>query len=371
VPVRRVEEHAGPVNNEAAFERMFEALESGASVAIFPEGISHTGSQLTRLKTGAARVALGVAARGKVPVAIVPCGLTYVHRHRFRSQALVQFGAPIPIGAEWTARHGQDAVAAVNHLTDALRTAILGVTLNAPDWDTLRVLHAARRLYKPDGVRLSPAAWVELSRRFVQRYLAAAEDAEVAALFEDIERYQARLDVLGLKDHQLRERMSWGRAWRRVAWRIARFVALLPLGLPGAVIHLPVAWVAAAAGNRLAEDTDDVATLKVITAVLLLPLVYLALAAATAWALGPAWGLAAAVVFPLSFFASLAVLEGQARLLLSSLGVLRAARLRGEVEALRLEREQLVARVRAAADRLADPGEERLFQSAAADITPA
>jgi hypothetical protein len=65
------------------------------------------------------------------------------------------------------------------------------------------------------------------------------------------------------------------------------------------------------------------------------------------------------------------VLEGQARLLLSSLGVLRAARLRGEVEALRLEREQLVARVRAAADRLADPGEERLFQSAAADITPA
>jgi 1-acyl-sn-glycerol-3-phosphate acyltransferase len=362
VPVRRVEEHTGPVDNQGAFDRLFAALESGVSVGIFPEGVSHAASQMTRLKTGAARIALGVAARGNVPIVIVPCGLTYVHRHRFRSQALVQFGKPIPIADEWVADYARDGVGTVSRLTEHLRVALTGVTLNAPDWDTLRVAHAARRLYKPAGVRLTPAMYVELSRRFVERYLAAADEPEVGALRADIERYQTRLDVLGLKDHHLREPISWPRAWSRIAWRSARFVALLPLGVPGALIHMPVAWVAATAGNRLSEDTDDVATLKVVTVVLLLPLVYVGLAAVTAWKFGPWWGAAAGAALPISFFASLKILEGQARLLASSLAILRSARLRDEVEALRRDREELAARIRTAADRYADPGVPRFFR---------
>lgn len=49
--------HQGPVDNRATFDRLFDALESGVSIGIFPEGVSHAASQMTRLKTGAARIA--------------------------------------------------------------------------------------------------------------------------------------------------------------------------------------------------------------------------------------------------------------------------------------------------------------------------
>jgi len=133
------------------------------------------------------------------------------------------------------------------------------------------------------------------------------------------------------------------------------------LAAPGALIHLPVGWVAAASGRRLSEDTDDEATLKVMTAVLLLPVVYAALAAVVAWHFGPWWALAAAVFLPLSFFATLRVLEAQAQLLASMLGLLRGVRLGHEVGALRREREHLAARIRAAADAYADPAQPRFF----------
>ncbi len=361
VPVRRVEEHQGPVDNRATFDRLFDALESGVSIGIFPEGVSHTASQMTRLKTGAARIALGVAARRRVPIVIVPCGLTYVHRHRFRSQALVQYGPPMAIGEAWLGEYAADEVGTVTRLTERLREALRKVTLNAPDWETLRVAHAARRLYKPDDVRLSPDQWVELSRRFVERYLVAAGEPEMVALRADLERYQSRLDALGLRDHQLRRPVSMARAWGRILWRSARFAALVPLALPGALIHLPVGWVAAASGRRLSEDTDDEATLKVMTAVLLLPVVYAATAAVVAWQFGVWWALAAAAFLPLSFFATLRILEAQAQLLGSMVGLLRAVRLGHEVGALRGERERLVARIRAAAEAYADPAQPRVF----------
>lgn len=103
------------------------------------------------------------------------------------------------------------------------------------------------------------------------------------------------------------------------------------------------------------------ATLKVMTAVLLLPLVYAALAAVVAWRFGPWWTLAAAAFLPLSFFATLRILEAQAQLLGSTLGLLRAVRLGHEVGALSRERESLVARIRAAADEFADPAQPRFF----------
>src|SRR5262245_63225314 len=68
-----------PVDNESAFAAMFAVLASGGAIGIFPEGLSHDDSQLARLKTGAARLALGGAHRAAAPISIVPCGLTFIH----------------------------------------------------------------------------------------------------------------------------------------------------------------------------------------------------------------------------------------------------------------------------------------------------
>ena len=57
------------------------------------------------LKTGAARIALGAAADDHVRgITIVPIGLVYDDKGRFRSQAAIHVGPPIEVDA-WVDRY--------------------------------------------------------------------------------------------------------------------------------------------------------------------------------------------------------------------------------------------------------------------------
>jgi len=361
VPVYRREEHDGEIDNQKAFERLYEVIESGDCMGIFPEGISHAESQLVKLKTGTARIALSVSARGKTNVRIIPCGLNYIHRHRFRSQVLIEFGEPIIIDEQWLQEYEKDEQATVRKFTEHLAKALVDVTLNAPDWRTLRFIQAARRLYKPASADLAPGEYVELSRRFVDGYLQAIDDPELQAFRDEVENYQARLDMLGLKDHQLRQPVTLGYAFRKVMLRSLTMLALLPLAIPGALLHLPVGWIAATVGERFSYEMDDVATLKVFATILLLPLLYIGIAIGVGVNFGFWWALAAVVALSFSFFASIRLIEAEAGLLLSMLSILKLTRLGSEVEALRETRTDLVSKIRALAERLADPDIQRLF----------
>ncbi len=361
VPVYRREEHDGEVDNRKAFEKLYEVLESGECMGIFPEGISHAESQLVKLKTGTARIALSVAARGKALVRIIPSGLNYIHRHRFRSQVLIDFGEPIVIDDRWLKDYRQDEEATVRKLTARLTDALSNVTLNAPDWRTLRFIQAARRLYKPASADLAPGEYVELSRRFVNGYLLAIEDAELQAFRDEVENYQARLDMLDLKDHQLRQPLTLGYAFRKVMVRSLTMLALLPLAIPGALLHLPVGWIAATVGERFSYDMDDIATLKVFATILLLPLLYLGVAIFVGMNFGFWWAIVALIALTFSFFASIRVIEAEAGLLVSMLSILKLTRLGSELDELRAMRRDLVSKIRGLADRLADPGLSRIF----------
>ena len=361
VPVYRREEHDGDVDNQKAFEKLYEVIESGNCMGIFPEGVSHVESQLIKLKTGAARIALSVSARGKAGVKIVPCGLNYIHRHRFRSQVLIEFGDPIVIGEQWVQEYQEDEQETVRKLTASLAQALTNVTLNAPDWRTFRFIQTARRLYKPATADLGPGDYVELSRRFVDSYLQAIDDPEMQAFRDQVENYQARLDMLDLKDHQLRQPITLGRAFRKIMVRSLTMFALLPLAIPGALLHLPVGWIAATVGEHFSYEMDDVATLKVFATILLLPLMYIAIAIFVGLSFGPWWAITAIIALSFSFFASVRLIEAEAGLLMSMLSILRLTRLGSEVDDLRELRSSLVTKVRHLADRLADPELQRLF----------
>ena len=361
VPVYSREETGGEVDNEEAFAKLYEVIESGNCMGIFPEGISHVESQLSKLKTGAARVALAVAARGKVKIRIVPCGLNYIHRHRFRSQVLIEFGDPIVIDDDWIQSYKKNERESVRKLTDHLTAALTSVTLNAPDWRTLRIIQTVRRLYKPATANLTPSEYIELNRRFVEGYLQDIHKPKMQSLSLEVEEYQARLDMLGLKDHQLRQPVTLANASRKVLFRGLTMIALLPLAIPGALLHLPVGWVAATIGERLSYEQDDVATLKVLATILLLPLLYLAIAILVGINFGPWWALLAIVALSFSFVASVRLLEAEAGLMLSMLSVLRLTRLGNDVDDLRATRADLVNKIRKRVDQTIDPDTRRMF----------
>ena len=361
IPVYRREEHDGEVDNTKAFERVYEVLATGHCIGIFPEGVSHAEAHLVKLKTGAARIALSAVARGCEDVYIVPCGLNYIHRHRFRSQVLIEYGRPIAIDERWMLDYQRDEKETTVRLTDELARALTGVTLNAPDWRTLRFIQTARRLYKPSTAVLSPGDYVELSRRFVDGYLASADDPELLAFRDEVENYQARLDLLGFKDYQLRQPLRLRETFRKVLVRSLTMLALLPVAIPGAILHLPVGWIAATVGERFSYEMDDIATLKVFATVLLLPVIYLIIAIVVATNFGIWWAIVTIALLSFSFLTSVRLIEAEAGLLNSILSLLRLARLGSEVEDLRKMRAALVAKVRDLAERHADPDLQRMF----------
>ncbi len=361
VPVYRREEHDSAVDNSEAFDKLYEVIEDGNCMGVFPEGVSHNESQLTKLKTGTARIALSVAARGHVKVMIIPCGLSYIHRHRFRSQVLIEFGEQIVIDDKWIDQFHNDERAAVRQLTDFLAESLKAVTLNAPDWSTLRFIQAARRLYKPAAAKLAPSEYVELNRRFIDAYMNAANEPEIIEFRKQIDDYQTRLDVLGLKDYQLREKITVGKAFRGLLARTISMMLLMPMAVPGILLHLPVGWLAAYVGERFSYEEDDIATLKVFAAMALLPVLYLVVAILVGRYFGTVWAIIAVIGLIVSSSASVWVIEAQATLLASMVSILRRTRLRAEIESMRATREELVAKTRFLADRYDGRNEPRLF----------
>ena len=329
VPVARKMDHGATATgavNDAAFTHMFAVLGGGGAIGIFPEGLSHDASHLAKLKTGAARLAIGGAAQAGRAIAVVPCGLTFIHPKRFRSRVLVQYGTPIAV----------DAGAAVSQVTTDIEAALRRLTINAPDWDTVRALDTVRRLYQPQEISIEDR--VELARRFNTYYGAVAAEPKVVALMARVRRYQDELDELGITDRELARDLSKLEVSTRMFRHLALVAWWLPLCVPGAPLHLPTVAFARIAGPRLTPRKDVIATTKMIIGMLLVLLSYAAAVAVLGWKVGLDWALAAALVLPLSGWATLRVLD-RLRLVRRAFGVLvRRLRFRSEVRALRARR---------------------------------
>lgn len=366
VPIKRRDDHDGTprdpepanrperVDNEAAFEAMFDVLGEGGAIGIFPEGLSHDASQLARLKTGAARLALGGVQRVPQPIQIVPCGLTFIHPKRFRSRVLVQYGPPITV--EPSRPNTTDEVRA---LTGEIEAALRRLTINAPDWETVRALDVVRRLYQPQEISIEDR--VELARRFNTYYGAVAADPRVVELMVRVRAYQQKLDELGVTDRELARDLSKREITARVLRHLALVAFWLPLSVPGAPLHVPPLAFARMASKRITPRKDVIATTKLIIGLMIVFVAYIATVALLWWKLDFWWALLALIVLPISGYATLRVLD-RVRLVRRGLGVLfRRLRFRREVRALRREREGLVADVIATVNEVKPPDLELLF----------
>jgi glycerol-3-phosphate O-acyltransferase/dihydroxyacetone phosphate acyltransferase len=365
--VQRREDHAdGPVSNELAFERLFGVLAAGRAIGIFPEGLSHDASQLARFKTGAARIALGARERHPgLPVRLVACGLHYVTPERFRSSVLVQFGPALALDETHDAAFPEDARGAASALTEQMEARLRALTVNADDWDTLRVLDGVRRLYQPPRIRFEER--VELARRFATHYPGVRHEPEVQRIYGRVHAYLDRLASLGLSDRDLSRPLGPGESLLRLARHLLLVVVWLPLALLGAFLHLPVGLLLGITGERLSPRKDVIGTTKFVAGFLLLALAYVGIPLALALQGRSREAALALVVLPLSGYATLRVLErGVAlrRLLTTSLRLLFLGR---ELLALRREREALEAEVARAVQRFRPEGLDLLFPRPAAE----
>lgn len=136
--------------NEDTFNKVYEILEKGGAVMIFPEGISVTDRILKKIKTGAARMALGAEAKNNfaLDVKIVPFGLNFENPHEFRTDLLINVGEPINV-CDYREEYLKDSFKAVHKLRDEIKKRITELTLLAEDEEEDKMLENIRLVYKP------------------------------------------------------------------------------------------------------------------------------------------------------------------------------------------------------------------------------
>lgn len=326
IPVhRRQDEGSDPKKNAETFDAARAVLLRGGTIAVFPEGASHSDPKLRPLKTGTARIALGAAAALPADLAlqIVPVGLYYRAKQTFRSVALLYFGNPFAVERIDLAPGAEPPAEPVRALTARLETALQGLTLAAEEAGVHALVARAQHVFsasdEASGRPPSLATELELRRRFLAGLDVARRHLpeRTAQLQARLERYMAALAAAGLDAHHLAPRRY---GWTRVVRYAVRSLLFLLLGLPaallGLVIHYPayraVGWVATGITKG---DAEALATVKLVAAVLLFPLTWIALLTAVWLWRGPWAAALAAPVLPLSGYVALHFAERLDRLL--------------------------------------------------------
>ncbi|OBZ91192.1 hypothetical protein A0J61_00763 [Choanephora cucurbitarum] len=281
------------VEQESVYKCVHDELNNGRCITIFPEGGSHDRAEMLPLKAGVTVMALGAMAKYKgLDVKIVPCGLNYFHAHRFRSRAVIEFGNPISISSELVEKFkagGAEKREACSSLLDSIYNALKTVTLNAGSYETLMLIQAARRLYKPAHRKLHLSQVVDLNRRFLIGYNLFRDDPKVIELQQRVMAYNQLLKYHGIRDHQVSKLSNRNKG--RLLWLlIKRIVVLIILALwafPGSILNLPVIVLAKKLTHykkkppaALKSSTvkiagrDVLATWKLLVGLVLLPTLY-------------------------------------------------------------------------------------------------
>jgi 1-acyl-sn-glycerol-3-phosphate acyltransferase len=346
VPVYRVQDDPTKVGQNAdTFRDAFAALAQGDALGIFPEGISHTGSQLVPLKTGAARIALGAAARIGGAFPIVPIGLVIPDRETYRSEAHIIIGTP----CAWDdlARRGVDDAEAVRELTARIDEAMRTVTLNLEDWQDAPIVHAAEAVWRAEvGATADPAAALDRLQRITGalRALRVRQDDRWREIAVALQAHVRMLTRFGLTPQEVRDQVPVRRAMR---WTVARLplVIALPVSLVAAVVF----WVPTLITTGIADamtrrdGMDAFATHRVLVGALTFLLWGLLLAVGTGWQFGVAWGGLALAAQPPLGMAALAVGDRTRMAWEAVRAFVRTRRLGSQVIELR-ERQRALAR---------------------------
>ncbi|EAU88568.2 glycerol-3-phosphate O-acyltransferase [Coprinopsis cinerea okayama7 len=245
------------VDQQEMYRHVYQALKNGGSIGIFPEGGSHDRTDLLPLKAGVSIMALGAMANDpSVQVKIVPVGLSYFHAHRFRSRAVVEFGAALDVPTEYVEMFkegGAKKREAVANFLELIYNSLKTVTVRAPDYDTLMLIQAVRRLYKTPGQHLTLGQVVTLNRRLLEGYTHFKDEPRVQKLRGDVLKYNRMVRDLGLRDHQVPRAKKAG--WKSFGLLTYRLEAL-------------AASVVKVAGR------DVLATWKVLIALGVTPILY-------------------------------------------------------------------------------------------------
>ncbi|HEY7512535.1 MAG TPA: 1-acyl-sn-glycerol-3-phosphate acyltransferase [Vicinamibacteria bacterium] len=307
---RRQDEGVDPARNVDTFARCHQELARGGVIALFPEGTSHSEPHRLPLKTGAARIALEAEERhGPLGLRVLPVGLVYEEKGRFRSRVIVQVGPPIDPAPE-VGRPASAPREAVQRLTDRIAEALSDVTLDHASWEEARLVGRACALLadpRPSGPPAFPELWALRQRLWdAYRELRQRDPDHARALAQEVRAYERELSARGLTpDDMLAAPGPPPGARRRLGFALAA-----PLAAAGMLLNVVPYRAVDALARHLTYSPDQPATYKVVGALVLFPLAWIVQAAVAATLAGAATGAAVFAAAPIAGYVALRWREG-------------------------------------------------------------
>lgn len=295
LPVFRKQDGADPVKNDSTLQASVGALVKGRAITLFPEGKSHSEPQLAELKTGCARIALDAVAKGAM-VRIVPVGITYAEKNRFRSRVHVETGAVLEVKDFSTGQGSADAEA-VRRLTDAIAAGLSKVTLNLEQWEDLPIVETAEALYALE--QKEKAGDVDRTKAFARgvSLLRAEQPERFDRLKTEVASFRRRLDLVQVKPAELTFEYRPATVARFVVRNLVWLLGL-PVFLVGMVVFFIPYWIPIGVVALTKAQKDVESTFKVLTLLLLAPFWWALLTVLAWWQLGVIAGVATLVVTP-------------------------------------------------------------------------
>ena len=298
---RRQDEGQDVTKNEETFVAARKLLAHGGTIGICPEGVSHDEPGLRPIKTGAARIALAAVATGEVKeLKIVPAGLYYTSKTRFRSSALLYFGTPLTVNPVPLEPDGSPPRDAVRELSKEIEQALRAVILDARHEEALQTIARAERIFSAetqngDGDSLQDE--LRLQQRFSKAYsiLQEHQPERLRRLEQRLIRFEEELNQAGVDAEELAPPSSTRSVFASICKRSLLFLLVLGPAMLGIVTHYPAYRLGGYLATKFSRDTEDViSTIKIISAMLLFPLTWLILAIVGYLLLG--WGAAVAAL---------------------------------------------------------------------------
>lgn len=280
------------IDNRQVFQNVFDHLNDGGCLGIFPEGGLHDRPNLLPLKPGVAIMALGAVAHSNDPnqvVNIVPVGLNYFHAHRFRSRVVIEYGKPIAVTKQDGENYEKNPRTVVNQMLELITLRLKEITVSCDDYETLIAIQAARRLYlSTDRESIPLPVVVEMNRRLLNGYQKFSEKEDIRQLKDAVGAYNKKLMQLGIHDHQVESltRSNRFNLLLRFFTRLFKVIVFFCLALPGIVMFGPIFIV----GNRISrakakkalegsavkiKANDVISTWKILVALGFAPLLYI------------------------------------------------------------------------------------------------
>lgn len=252
VPMYRKKDGVDTRQNQKSFEAIDEALAEGSVIALFPEGESLDAIGLRGLRTGVARMAISAegAREGGIGLRIVPLGVTYERRDRYRTVASGVIAEPIDVAAVLEGLPADEPRAQVTGLMDAIRERLEGVVFSAESPEEYETVCALERILPADDTPLGLRRKDAARRLRGDRSGSADQRAEMARkIGQSLEGARLRgEDILG-------ERPGVAGTWGPLLW-------IVPVVMVFGVLMLPPI-LAGAQLARLRKTPDKMVTLRV------------------------------------------------------------------------------------------------------------